>query len=64
MVFVASAFAGLLVAAAYRLLRRRTIMPKLADEPLAAAWLKILAIIFSVTAGLWVALTLMERFPD
>lgn len=64
MVFAASFFSGVFVAAAYRLLRGRRVIPDRGEGNLVGAWLKILLIISVVTAGIWIFLTLLQRFPD
>ena len=56
--------ASLIFVIPYRLIRHRSIMPRATEDSVAAAWLKILVIMFVVTVGLWIVLTLVQGFPD
>lgn len=62
--FAAGLIVGLVFVAAYRLHSYGEILPNSTNETVVAAWLKILAVISIVTLGLWLVLTLVQRFPD
>ncbi len=63
MVFACSVFIGLLSALAYRALRHGTIRPT-AGERRVEVWSKMAFFACPIGLGVWVALTLVERFPD
>lgn len=63
MLFACSFFIGLLSASAYRLFRHGTILPA-AEEWRGEVWAKMAAIACPIVLVVWVALTLINRFPD
>lgn len=63
MVFACSFFIGLVAVSAYRLFRHGTILPA-ANESRGGVWLKMAALACPIVIGVWVALTLVQRFPD
>lgn len=55
---------GLLIATIYRLARHRSILPRASGSDRLVAWLKILGITVFVAFFVWIALILLEKFPD